>query len=420
MSNTTPLPIIRFAFYAFVFSIPLETLDVGLEVGVMSVSFVVGYVFIAVAFLQPKVTFGELPRPLWFFAAYLLVFVSQGIWQLLDITPGLVGRLSTTIQMVVLFWISYNLFRYEHLIIGTLLSLSAGCVVLAVLQVSGTAANTIAGGRVSALSQDANSLGSMLAVGLITLLGLAYGRASQKGNIGWLAWVGLAILVVGIVLSGSRGAFAALVIGIICLAASPGNSAVQVKLWISIALVLSVLVLAAYQNDAVRMRWERTFSEGHMSGRERIMPEAWNMFIQAPISGWGPGNHTIELGNRFGRKALDTHNSYLWILTETGLMGAIPYFFALWLCLRSAWRARHGPEGSLPFALLVSMFLVNMSITWHLRKILWMVFAYSVASETFLSKRRSVADQPGATTNKVSGREDNGLIELKPESGVKA
>lgn len=404
MSNTTPLPIVRFAFYAFVFSIPLETLDVGLEVGVMSVSFVVGSVFIALAFLQPKVTFGDLPRPLWFFAAYLLVFVSQGIWQLLDITPGRVGvgRLPTTIQMVVLFWISYNLFRHERVIVGTMLSLSAGCIVLSVLQVSGTAAVTVAGDRVSALSQDANSLGSMLAVGLLALLGLAYGRASQEGNIGWLAWVGFACLATGIVLSGSRGAFLSLAIGIMCLTARPGNSAVQVKIWISMALALSVLVLAAYQSDAVRVRWEQTFSEGHMSGRERIMPELWDMFIQAPISGWGPGNHTIELANRFGRKRLDPHSGYFYVLTETGLMGAIPYFFALWLCLRSAWRARQGPEGSLPLALLVCVCMVNMSVTWHFRKILWMVFAYSVASETFLSKRRSVADQPGATTNKVS------------------
>ena len=54
------------------------------------------------------------------------------------------------------------------------------------------------------------------------------------------------------------------------------------------------------------------------------MPEAWNMFIQAPIMGWGPGNHIIELGSRFGRKPLDTHNGYLWVLTETGLAGQSP------------------------------------------------------------------------------------------------
>jgi O-antigen ligase len=138
-----------------------------------------------------------------------------------------------------------------------------------------------------------------------------------------------------------------------------------------------------------------------MSGRENIMPEAWNMFIQEPIMGWGPGNHIIELGSRFGRKPLDTHNGYLWVLTETGLAGAIPYFVALWLCLRSAWRARYGPEGSLPLALLVCAFLVNMSITWHFRKVLWLILAYGVASESLLLKRWRVP-YPTGTIDKSS------------------
>lgn len=401
MAPTLPLPIVRLGFYAFIFTFPLETLDVGLEQGVFSISSVMGYLFILVALLQPKVTFGELPRPLWYFAAYLLVFVSLGVWQKLGDSSGLTGRLSSIIQMVALFWISYNLFRHEGVVKGALLALSAGCVVLSVLQVGGSAANAVAGGRVSALSQDANGLGSMLSLGLIALLGFAYGRASQEGDIGWLSWVGFAILASGIVLSGSRGAFVALVAGIMCLAARPGHRALQVKIWIATVFALLVLVVAAYQNDAVRVRWERTFSEGHMSGRENIMPEAWNMFIQAPIVGWGPGNHIIELGSRFGRKPLDTHNGYLWVLTETGLMGAIPYFFALWLCLRSAWRARHGPEGSLPLALLVCVFLVNMTITWHFRKVLWLILAYSVASESLLVKRWRVT-YPVSTIDKAS------------------
>lgn len=387
MAPTPPLPIVRLGFYAFIFTFPLESLDVGLEQGVFSISSVMGYLFIAVALLQPKITFGELPRPLWYFAAYLFVFVSLGIWQKLGDSSGLMGRLSSIIQMVALFWISYNLFQHERVVNGALLALSAGCVLLSALQVSGSASNLVAGGRVSALSQDANGLGSMLSLGLIVLLGFAYGRASREGGIGWPTWVGSASLAAGIVLSGSRGAFVALVVGIMCLALRPGHSALQVKIWIATVFALLVLVVATYQNDAVRLRWERTFSEGHMSGRENIMPEAWNMFIQSPISGWGPGNHIIELGSRFGRKPLDTHNGYLWVLTETGLAGAIPYFFGLWLCLRSAWRARNGPEGSLPLALLVCVFLVNMTITWHFRKVLWLILAYGAASESPLSKR---------------------------------
>ena len=31
MTSTPPLPIVRFGFYAFIFAIPIETLDIGIE-----------------------------------------------------------------------------------------------------------------------------------------------------------------------------------------------------------------------------------------------------------------------------------------------------------------------------------------------------------------------------------------------------
>lgn len=187
-----------------------------------------------------------------------------------------------------------------------------------------------------------------------------------------------------------------------CLAVRPGQSTLRLKITFVAILAICLLVLAVSENPAVRARWDRTFSEGNMSGRERIMPLAWNMFIQSPIVGWGTGKNIAELGMRFGRdKPVDTHNGYLWVLTETGLAGAVPYFFALWLCLRAAWRARHGPEGSLPLALLVCVFLVNMTLTWHYRKVLWLILAYSVASESLLVRRWRLSYQAGSI-DKVS------------------
>lgn len=402
MTSNFPSPSIRFVFYAFVFAMPIETLDVGIDRGVVSLSGLIGYLFIAVALLQPKVTFGELPRPFGYFVAYLVVFVFLGILQMPEYLSTLVGRLSQLIQMLALFWISYNLFQHQQVIKGALLALSAGCVVLSVLQVGGYGANQIGPDRVSALSQDANGLGSMLSLGLLAFLGLAYGRASQDGRIRWFAWIAFGIIAAGIVLSGSRGAFLSLVAGIMCLAVRPGQSTLRLKITFVAILAICLLVLAVSENPAVRARWDRTFSEGNMSGRERIMPLAWNMFIQSPIVGWGTGKNIAELGMRFGRdKPVDTHNGYLWVLTETGLAGAVPYFFALWLCLRAAWRARHGPEGSLPLALLVCVFLVNMTLTWHYRKVLWLILAYSVASESLLVRRWRLSYQAGSI-DKVS------------------
>lgn len=399
MTSTPPLPIVQFGFYAFLFSIPIETLDIGVAPGVGSLASLLGYLFIAVALLQPALTFGELPRPLLHFAAYLLVFVCVGILEILEIpgySPVFVKRLLMIIQMLVLFWVSCNLFRDPQVVKGGLLAFSAGCVVLSLLQVGGIAATEVAQGRVSAMGQDANGLGSLLSLGLLALLGLAYGRNSQDGKIRWLAWIGFSSLSAGIVLSGSRGAFLSLIAGVMCLAARTGSITVRLKVGFLAIVAVCLLVWAAFENDAVRTRWERTYYEGNVSNRDKIMPAAWSMFIESPIIGWGPGNNILELGRRLGEETSDTHNGYLWVLTETGLAGAVPYFLMFWMCLRAAWRARHGPEGSLPLALLVCVFLVNMSITWHYRKILWIVLAYSVASESFLLERWRLAHPASA------------------------
>jgi O-antigen ligase len=401
MTSTLPLTVVRFAFYAFIFAIPIETLDIGIESGLLSVSSLIGYLFIMVALVQPTVTFGELPRPFWYFVAYLCVFACLGFLQIPEYwSSKLVMRILTVIQLLALFLISYNLFQHQQVIKGAWLAFSAGCVLLSILQIGGIAAKVVAKNRLSTLSQDPNSLGSQLGLGLLVLLGLAYGRNSQDIRISWLVWMCSGSLAAGMMLSGSRGALLSLVLGIMCLAARPGHATLRLKVGFIAVLTICSLVWAAYENDVVRTRWEKTYSAGNLAGREEIMPAAWSMFIESPIVGWGPVINVTELGYRFGRPFMDTHNGYLWILTETGLAGGVPYLIALWLCLRAAWRARHGPEGSLPLALLTSVFLINMSITWHYRKMFWIILAYSVASESFLSKRWRL-DYPAGSIEKT-------------------
>ena len=73
-SDMTPvrlLPIIRYAYYLFIFSVPIETLDVGLEAGMFSLSKLTGIMLIAAALLQPQVSFKQPPMPFWYFLVYI-------------------------------------------------------------------------------------------------------------------------------------------------------------------------------------------------------------------------------------------------------------------------------------------------------------------------------------------------------------
>lgn len=387
-SPSLPFPIIRYIFYAFIFTIPIETLDIGIERGLFSLSHVMGYLFIGSALLQAKICFKKIPKALPYFAAYVLVFVCLALFQRGEYTPLWIARLATHVQMLVLFWVAFNLFQDSRVIKGAFLALGSSCVLLTMIQVGGGAANIIGQGRVTALSQDANSLGSMLSLGLLGLLGLAYGRKSEDGRIGLLAWMCFGIVAIGVVLTGSRGALLSLVVGIMALMTRQGQSVLRIRMVLIAVFTIACLVWASYANEAVRVRWERSLTKGNLAGREKVLPVAWKMFTEKPSIGWGPVSNYVELGRRFDSESVDTHNLYLWVLTETGLLGSVPFFIGLWLCWLVAWRARYSSEGSLPIALLACAFTVNMSVTWISRKQFWLVLAYAVASEQYVWSRQ--------------------------------
>jgi O-antigen ligase len=143
-------------------------------------------------------------------------------------------------------------------------------------------------------------------------------------------------------------------------------------------------------------RWEETIGEGRLAGRERIYPAATQMFLERPLFGWGTVQNLYVLGPRVGLVKRDTHNLALFVLTETGLAGGIPYFIGVGLAAAAAWRARRGPLGIAPVALMACLLVVNMSITWHVRKIHWLVLGLALASPAVVEPlpRRTAFPRP--------------------------
>ena len=70
----------------------------------------------------------------------------------------------------------------------------------------------------------------------------------------------------------------------------------------------------------------------------------------------------------------------LWVLTQVGLVGAIPFFGVIAMALAGAWRARRGRWGVVPLAMMTSALLTNMSVTWLQSKTFWMAMAFALAA----------------------------------------
>src|SRR5262249_10628456 len=127
-----------------------------------------------------------------------------------------------------------------------------------------------------------------------------------------------------------------------------------------------------------------------------------DMILEKPVLGWSvAGSYEIgrREGGRFFSRARDTHNTYLTVLLEVGIVGATPFFVGLWLCGLSAWRARLGNLGLLPLALFFTVVVASMTANLTWAKQLWLALALTLA---------------GAPTHRKLGKQFPALLRISP------
>ncbi len=376
-----PQLILRLAFYAFIFSLPYETLNIGITIKNFTVSKLVGFVFIGLTILQPRLCFKRPSLAFFYFSLYIYICVLFALLQESAFDGLVITNIFTLAQLMVLFWVSQNLMAHSGVAKGALLALSVSAISLAVMVLLGIMSSEAAGGRISALGTNPNSYSAVLSLGLLALVGLTNSRKIVSKKIRWLTWVSFGILALPIVQSGSRGVMVALVLGLLVLVMKDSGLRLDPRATLLVCLVIGTVIVAVYQFEPVRVRWERALSEGDVAGRDKIMERSVEMFQERPLMGWGPVAHYYELGKRSGTVTMGPHSLYFWLVHEVGLLGAIPFSIGLWLCGLAAWKARVGDHGQLPIAMLFFFLLLNMNGTYIHVKLFWIVLAYTLASE---------------------------------------
>jgi O-antigen ligase len=377
------------AYYVFIFSIPFQTANVFLS-GVGSISRLTGYLFVMITAVKPRLCYKRPSRAFWFFGIYLVVFVYSGLFATGTswVSYNWIYTL-TLIQLLLLFWVSSSLLRHNSRVIRqTLWTFASACVLLAVSMVVGLTSELAVQDRETALDANPNSIAMVLMLGLLAQVGLAYGREETSRTARTCFWLFSPFLFLGLIRTGSRGAIVALLAGLLVFPIKRANVVARVRLALVMVLLLAFVAITSQSIGSVSDRWRRTFAEGDTAGRDEIFSLGWGMFLEKPVLGWGPVSHQAVLGSRLGSRfglggPRDFHNLYLHILTEVGLAGAVPFFLAILICWRSAWRARNNIQGILPMAMVLSLLVVSMVLTTMDNKLLWLVFAYASASGTY-------------------------------------
>jgi O-antigen ligase len=388
-------PVVRWALYAFVLALPFEYPDRTLP---FDVTTLMGSLFLLATLVQPRACYGQSPWAFGCFVAYLFVFGAAFVRNGGE-NPDQVGiAFLRLLERVLILWAAFNVLRRERVLTTTLVMLAVGCLVLALLQLSGlfgAPMEAVEGAghirRITVLGQNPNRTARMLSLGVLALIGLTYGRPASVLRPRLLVWPVVALLGVAIVGGGSRGALVALAAGLWTFTATGQTVGARVRNAVATMLALALFVGLAFQSPLMRQRLEKA-EIGNLAGREEIFPAAWEMFRERPLLGWGPIRNKYELATRL-RSApedgtRDAHNLVLELLTATGLLGAVLFLMGLGLGVVAAWRARHGSQGILPLAMMASVLASNMSGTYLVYMPYWLALAYALASASLVTVPR--------------------------------
>lgn len=397
VAGTNPLgaafhPLVRWAFYVFMFSLPFEWPARSIPVEVTTLT---GMAFLVATLIQPRACFARRPTALWWFGAALYLYWVSFVVAGAAYPNDAVKAFALRVQLVLVFWAAYNLMRDERIATRALLTFGLACVVLAALSVGGAVHLdeewVKKSGRVTLFGQNPNRAGLILGLGALALVGLTYGRDRKVLRPRLLVWPMLALIGFAIVKTGSRGSLLAVTVGLWTFAVGGRSIVMKVRNAVVAALVIAFLAGVAWQQPLTRKRFQQA-QAGNLAGRERIFPAAWGLFRERPLLGWGPGQNKYELARRLPeefRTWRDTHNLVLELLTSTGVLGTIPFLAGMGLCVWGAWTARRGKHGMLPLAMSAALLIANMSGNGIALKLLWIVLAYGAATASLLAPQRA-------------------------------
>jgi O-antigen ligase len=239
--------------------------------------------------------------------------------------------------------------------------------------------------------------------------GLYFLHAGRRPRTRMLSAMGLAILTLAFVHSGSRGGFVALAAMIGFVVAR--YSAVPLRWRVgAAALVIGVLLGTAsdqYWTQMGTILSDADYNRTNESGRLRIWSRGVGYMLQHPILGVGPNNFQAAEGmlspladrQQFGVGVRwnAPHNTYLQVGTELGLPGLIIFITLIasgFGALRQSARSRHAPAGADQLAQTLSASLIAFVVGAFFLSLAYSPMLYTLIALA-VSLRRVTSAQRG-------------------------
>lgn len=239
-------------------------------------------------------------------------------------------------------------------------------------------------GRYS-FSTDPNYLGLALVLGIPLAV---YGASTAKAR-----WQKVALRlyipagVIGVLLTGSRGAAIAL-LAVILVYGVFASPRVRLLLLSGVALCVSLAWLLPLQLSERFVSIPEQLRYGNLSDRRELWDEGAAVAWEHPFMGIGAGAAT-------GTLAIAAHDTPLELMMEGGAVSLALFYGVFLIGVGKTWQ-RDRREGWTLFAVCAAWFVGGLSLSWETNTVTW--FLAVIVNSTLPAQRvRAVADAAGET-----------------------
>jgi O-Antigen ligase len=347
----------------------------------------IGLLAVGVMVLRIAVTWRcRILSPAHYWMLSLVAWSALSIFWTLD-WDSTVTRVGTYVQVLTVAWLIWELAVTEERVVGLLQAYVFGALVASIGTIhnfltgvtAAQLASTIPGRvawetyRYSFAYVNEDDLGLMLALSIPIVF---YLLVSRKGSlVKLLCWLQLVAGVAAILLTASRGALVATIASLAMLPLTvfrlPQWQRV-VTLTASACLLACSLYLAPLSSWTRILQFTEEVSEGTLTHRTVLWAAGLETFRDHAFLGVGAGAYGPAV-LRFVDYAPPAHNTFLSILVELGVVGALLLFALLASILYSVLQLRY-LERCLWVTLLLTWTVGVLALTWEYRRITWLLF----------------------------------------------
>ncbi len=290
-------------------------------------------------------------------------------------------RLSTYVFLLALVWLIYQfapLQSQQRWLLWAYVAGSCVSVTMLLLAWHRGVGFTDGSDRYTGGGVDCNELALMLSTAISGVFYLASTTRGTPKSMSWLAWGLIPVFAFAIFLTGSRGGVAAMVAMLLVLLLFNQQRGWKIKTLFIMFVTLSAFLVFAYAPAVLLDRLTETSGAHTFQMRQAYWSIGLTQWMRSPLCGVGCGAFAdAVMGSLSGLRPV-AHNTYVSILTETGVIGLGIFIVLLLVLLRCAWRLPPVQRG-LSLSMLTVWMVGGVDLTLDYKKSFWLVFALIAA-----------------------------------------